>query len=64
MLLIFIGIRNAWDIVTFIATGGIEQIAELDPKRLTGAEPKLVERTVFRPGEKRNHSPRPPPGQG
>ena len=25
VLLIFIGIRNAWDIVTFIATGGIDQ---------------------------------------
>lgn len=26
VLLIFIGIRNAWDIVTFIATGGIDQL--------------------------------------
>lgn len=26
VLLIFIGIRNAWDVVTFIATGGADQL--------------------------------------
>jgi hypothetical protein len=25
LLLIFIGIRNAWDVVTFLATGGADQ---------------------------------------
>ncbi len=40
VLLIFIGIRNAWDIVTFIATGGHRPNAELDLQMLIYAKPK------------------------
>jgi len=32
LLLIFIGIRNAWDIVTFIAIGGIDEQPSSSPK--------------------------------
>ncbi len=32
LLLIFIGIRNAWDVVTFLATGGADQGPDQEPK--------------------------------
>ncbi len=38
MLLIFIGIHNAWDVVTFLATGKAEALPDRTPKTESGAE--------------------------